>query len=70
MIRWLNPKNAAAYLGTNINLFNKDIRPHLVEIPIGERGIRFDKLDLDAFADQYKTRYGRSGDKTCLEKEC
>jgi hypothetical protein len=32
-----------------------------MEIPIGEQGIAFDRLDLDAWADDYKTRNGRPG---------
>jgi hypothetical protein len=33
------------------NLFNKIVRPELIEIPIGRQGIAFDRLDLDAWAD-------------------
>jgi len=41
------------------NRFNRSVRPHLVAIPIGEQGIAFDRLDLDDWADQYKSRNGR-----------
>ena len=35
----------------------------LTEIHIGSQGIAFDRLDLDAFADDYKNRNGRLGKK-------
>jgi hypothetical protein len=41
------------------NRFNKEVRPHLIEIPIGKQGIGFDRLDLDAWVDNYKTCNGR-----------
>jgi hypothetical protein len=43
------------------NRFNSEVRPHVTEIPIGEQGIAFDRLDLDAWADHYKSRNGRPG---------
>ena len=41
------------------NRFNSEVCPYLVEIRIGEQGIAFDRLDLDAWVDQYKARNGR-----------
>jgi hypothetical protein len=35
------------------NRFNRDVRPGLPVIPIGMQGIAFDRLDLDAWADEY-----------------
>lgn len=55
-IRW---RDAPAYLGMCKTVFAADVRPHLVEIPIGSRGLAFDRLDLDAWADEYKARNGR-----------
>jgi hypothetical protein len=43
------------------NRFNEEVRPCLVEIPIGKQGVAFDRLDLDAWVDQYKDRNGRPG---------
>ncbi len=43
------------------NRFNVEVRPHLIEIPIGATGVAFDRVDLDAWADQYKARNGRPG---------
>jgi hypothetical protein len=45
------------------NRFNTEVRPFLTEIHIGSQGIAFDRLDLDAFADDYKNRNGRLGKK-------
>ncbi len=43
------------------NRFNAEVRPQLTEIPIGEQGVAFDRLDLDAWVDEYKSRNGRPG---------
>jgi len=47
--------------------FNAEVRPCLVEIPIGKQGVAFDRLDLDAWADQYRDREGRPGAKVMKE---
>ncbi|BBL73648.1 hypothetical protein MishRS11D_07460 [Methylomagnum ishizawai] len=54
-------KDAPGYLGMDRNRFNKEVRPGLVEFPIGTQGIGFDRLDLDAWFDAYKERNGRPG---------
>jgi hypothetical protein len=50
------------------NRFNVEVRPYLTEFPIGKQGIGFDRLELDAWVDDYKSRNGRprqsKGDKT------
>jgi hypothetical protein len=55
------------------NRFNHEVRPSLIEIPIGSQGIAFDRLELDAWVDQYKSRNGRpgqlAGELTWDEKE-
>jgi hypothetical protein len=33
--------------------FDKTVRPHVHEFPIGKQGIGFDRLELDAWADAY-----------------
>src|SRR5262245_26292294 len=43
------------------NRFNAEVRPGLTEIPIGKQGIAFDRLELDAWAEDYKSRNGRPG---------
>lgn len=59
--RLLRLRDAPAYLGMDRNRFNADVRPLLTEMPIGEQGIAFDRLDLEAWADEYKSRNGRPG---------
>jgi hypothetical protein len=59
--RFVRFKHAPAYLGMDRNRFNHDIRPYLPEIPIGIQGIAFDRLELDAWADDYNRRNGRPG---------
>ena len=57
--RLIRQRDAPFYLGMDRNRFNQEVRPLLIEIPIGDQGIAFDRLDLDAWADQYKSRNGR-----------
>jgi len=45
------------------NRFNLEVRPYLTEIPIGRQGIAFDRLEMDAWADQYMVRNGRPAAK-------
>jgi len=52
-------RDAPAYLGMDRNRFNTEVRPGLTEIPIGRQGIAFDRLELDAWVDDYKSRNGR-----------
>ncbi len=59
--RLIRLRDAPFYLGMDRNRFNADVRPYLIEVPIGEQGIAFDRLDLDAWADDYKARNGRPG---------
>jgi hypothetical protein len=65
-------KEASLYLGMDKNRFNKEVRPELIEIPIGSQGIAFDRLDLDAWADHYKVHNGRPTQKRSMwdAKEC
>ena len=43
------------------NRFNAEVRPGLTEIPIGKQGIAFDRLELEAWAEEHKQRNGRPG---------
>jgi hypothetical protein len=45
------------------NRFNAEVRPYLTELPIGTQGIGFDRLELDAWVDDYIARKGRPGRK-------
>ena len=57
--RLVRVRDSANYLGMDPNRFNKEVRPFLTEIPIGKQGIAFDRLELDEWVEQYKSRCGR-----------
>ena len=54
------------YLGMDRNRFNAEVRPYLTKIPIGRRGIAFDRLELDAWVDEYKSRNGRPAKRSSI----
>lgn len=57
--RLIRFRDVPRYLGMNRNEFNERMRPYLTVIPIGKRGIAFDRLELDALVDHYKAAAGR-----------
>lgn len=59
--RLLRLRDAPFYLGMDRNRFNAEVRPFVTEIRIGEQGIAFDRVELDAWVDHYKSRNGRPG---------
>jgi hypothetical protein len=61
--RLLRLRIAPAYLGMNKNSFNKLVRPCVRVIIIGERGVAFDRLELDAWAEEYCRCNGRPAPK-------
>jgi predicted DNA-binding transcriptional regulator AlpA len=67
--RLIRLRDAPAYLGMDKNRFNRELRTKLTEIPIGKQGIAFDRLEMDAWAEQYISRCGCSpkhrGDFLC-----
>jgi len=65
--RLIRFRDAPTYLGMDKDRFNLEVRPYIVEVPIGKQGVAFDRLDLDAWADQYKAREGRPGAKDRLQ---
>ena len=58
-------RDAPFYLGMDRNRLNVKVRPQLKEIPIGTQGIAFDRLELDAWVEQYKSRIGRPAQQQC-----
>lgn len=66
--RFIRLRDAPSYLGMDKNRFNRDVRPLLDAIPIGTQGIAFDRLDLDIWADDYKSRYGHPAAQPEREK--
>ena len=71
--RLIRFRDVPRYLGMDRNRFNAEVRPYLVEIRIGKQGIAFDRLELDAWVEQYKARNGRPsefrGELTWDEKD-
>ncbi len=66
--RLIRLRDAAHYLGMDPNRFNTEVRPYVTEIPIGKQGIGFDRLDLDAWFEEYKSRNGRPGKRKGADK--
>ena len=64
--RLIRFRDAPGYLGMDRNRFNAEVRPALTEIPIGTQGIAFDRLELDAWVEQYKHRNGRPSQRKGL----
>jgi hypothetical protein len=50
--------DAPRYFGPDKNRFSREVRPFIVLIRIGAKGIAFDRIDLDAWADRHKCRNG------------
>jgi hypothetical protein len=61
--RILNQKQSAYYLGMSVNTFKDDVRPDLTPVPMEGRQIKYDRLDLDAWLDEYKSRNALSNTK-------
>jgi predicted DNA-binding transcriptional regulator AlpA len=59
--RFIRLRDAPEYLGMDRSVFNLTVRPTLTEVTIGRQGVAFDRLDLDAWADEYMRRNGRAG---------
>ncbi|MBG57061.1 MAG: hypothetical protein CMK46_02095 [Porticoccus sp.] len=67
--RLIRLRDIPLYLAMDRNRFNREVRPYLTEMPIGKQGIAFDRLELDGWVEDYKSRCGRSqkhrGDLLC-----
>ena len=61
--RLIRFRDAPAYVGMDRNRFNEEVRPFLTEVPIGKQGISFDRLELDAWVDDYVACNGRPAQK-------
>lgn len=57
--RSIRLRDAPLYLGMDKNRFNREVRPYVIEIPVGKQGVGFDRLDLDAWFEHYKACNGR-----------
>jgi predicted DNA-binding transcriptional regulator AlpA len=62
--RLIRLRDAPSYLGMDRNKFNAMVRPFLTEIPLGTQAVAFDRLEIDAWIEDYKNRNGRPGQPT------
>ncbi len=67
--RLVRLRDAPAYLGMDRNRFNNEVRPRLTNVPIGQQGIAFDRLELDAWVEDYVSRNGRRPKAPILEDD-
>ena len=67
--RFVRFRDAPFYLGMDRNRFNTEVRPYLTKIPIGRQGIAFDRLELDAWVEDYISRNGRRPKAPILEDD-
>jgi len=51
--RFIRAGEAPTYLSMSLPLFNEIVRPYVNEFPIGERGVGFDRQELDEWASSY-----------------
>ena len=64
--RLIRFRDAPSYLGMDRHRFNTDVRPYLIAIPIGRQGVAFDRLEMDAWVEQYKSCNGRPAKRSNL----
>jgi hypothetical protein len=57
--RLIRLSDAPYFFGMDKNRFNRDVRPFLTEIRVGNQGVAFDRLEMEAAAEDYKARNGR-----------
>ena len=73
--RFIKAKDAPGYLAMDRNRFAKEVKPKLTVIHIGKQARAYDRFDLDAIADDIKSRDGRppagtKGDNEWVAKDC
>jgi predicted DNA-binding transcriptional regulator AlpA len=59
--RLIRLRDAPDYLGMHRNKFNAKVRPFVTEVPLGKQALAFDRLELDAWVDEYIQCNGRPG---------
>ena len=59
MPRLIRLRDAPYFFGMDKNRFNREVRPFLTEIRVGKQGVAFDRLEMEAAAEDYKARTGR-----------
>ena len=62
--RFIRLRDAPFYLGMDRNRFNAEVRQFLTCIRIGRQGVAFDRLELDAWVDDYMSCNGRPAERS------
>ena len=57
--RLIRLRDAPSYLGMDRNRFNREVRPTLLGFRIGRQGVAFDRLEMDAWLNEYRRSNGR-----------
>jgi len=57
--RLIRLRDAPYFFGMDKNRFNREVRPFLTEIRVGKQSVAFDRLEMEAAAEDYKARNGR-----------
>jgi hypothetical protein len=71
--RLLSYREAQLYCGVSRNRFDNEIRPYVTIIPspgANNGAFLFDRLELDDWIEQYKTRHGRPGAQPVEQQPC
>ena len=66
--RLIRYRDAPFYMGMDKNRFNQEVHPFIADFPMGWQGIAVDRLDLEEWKDEYKSRAGRLGDELCQKE--
>lgn len=53
--RFIRLRDAPAYMKVAPEVFENDVLPYLIQIPIGKKNLAVDRLDLDAFREWNKS---------------
>jgi hypothetical protein len=59
LLRFVRFRDAPGFFGMDKNRLNREVRPLLTEIRIGIQGRAFDRLEMEASAEDYRSRNGR-----------
>jgi len=68
--RIIRIRDAPFYVGMDKNRFNAEVRPFLTEMKIGTQGVAFDRIELDAWVDDFKSRVGKTPTKKLEKTTC
>ena len=61
--KWVRLRDVPGYTGMDLKMFNRLVRPYLVEIRLSSKCVAFDKVDLDRWMDEYKSGNGLPPDQ-------